>query len=230
MGVIPRLNHPPQGQTSQRGHFLMNVVLAIDFDNTIVSYDDLICRVAVEMDLLPEGQSFNKEEARQLIRLQPDGEVAWQRVQAAIYGPRIGEANLIDGVVPFFQECKRRGYPVYVVSHKTEYASQDQTGTDLRSAAMGWMKDHGFFEEQGLGLSSKNVYFEDTRPKKVARVASLGCSHLIDDLEETFMEESFPANVEKLLYSPHAARSPIPGVKSVSSWEAIADYVFNPGA
>lgn len=208
----------------------MTTILAVDFDNTIVSYDDLIYQVAVEMDLLPEGQSTTKEEARQIIRRQPNGELAWQRVQAAIYGPRISEAKLIHGVVPFFQECKQRGYPVYVVSHKTEYASQDQTGTDLRSAAMDWMKDHGFFEEQGLGLSPKDVYFEDTRPKKVARVTSLGCSHLIDDLEETFLEESFPANVEKLFYSPNAAHSTIHGVKTVSSWEALADYVFNSGA
>jgi hypothetical protein len=207
----------------------MNAVLAVDFDNTIVSYDDLIYRVAVEMQLLPEGKGFNKEEARRLIRLQPDGELAWQRVQAAVYGPRIAEAKLIDGVAPFFQQCKARGVPVYVVSHKTEYASQDETGTDLRSAAMGWMKDHQFFEDNGLGLSPTNVYFEDTRSKKVERVRSLGCSHLIDDLEETFLEKSFPVNVEKLLYSPHAAQTTIPGVRTVSSWEDIADYVFNSG-
>jgi hypothetical protein len=208
----------------------MNAVLAVDFDNTIVSYDELIYRVAVDMELLPKGHVLNKEEARRLIRLQADGELAWQRIQAAIYGPRIAEAQLIDGVVPFFQQCKARGIPVYVVSHKTEYASQDETRTDLRSAAVGWMKGHGFFEESGLGLSPSNVYFEDTRSKKVERVMSLGCSHLIDDLEETFLEESFPADVEKLLYSPHAAHSSIPGVRTVSSWEDIADYVFKSGA
>ncbi len=212
-------------------HHQMNAVLAVDFDNTIVSYDDLIYRVAVDMELLPKGQTFSKEEARRLIRLQPNGELAWQRVQAAIYGPRIAEAKLIDGVVAFFQQCKSRGIPVYVVSHRTEYASQDETRTDLRSAAMGWMNDHRFFEENGLGLSPTDVYFEDTRSKKVERVASLGCSHLIDDLEETFMEESFPADVEKLLYSPHAAHSSIlPGVRTVGSWEDISDYVFKSGA
>ena len=208
----------------------MPTIVAVDFDNTIVSYDDLIYRAAVEMGFLPEGQSINKGEARRLIRLLPNGEITWQRLQATVYGPRIGEAKLIDGVASFFQECKLRGYPVYVVSHKTEYASQDETGTDLRSAAMGWMREHGFFVSQGLGLSPGDVYFEDTRPKKLERVASLGCSHLIDDLEETFLEESFPVNVEKLLYSPHATHSSIPGVKTVSSWEDIADYVFDPGA
>ena len=207
----------------------MPAVVAVDFDNTIVSYDDLIYQVALEMGLLPEGQGFNKKEARRLIRLLPDGETSWQKLQATVYGPRIGDAKLIAGVVSFFQECKLRGYPVYVVSHKTEYANEDRTRTNLRTAAVDWMGDHGFFEDQGLGISPVDVYFEDNRPKKLERVASLGCSHLVDDLEETFLEESFPTEVEKLLYSPHSTESSIPGVKTVSSWEEIAHYIFNPG-
>ena len=209
------------------GAVQMCAVLAVDFDNTIVDYDDLVYRVAVRMDLIPEGPVLDKLEVRRRIRLQPNGEVAWQKLQATVYGPRIGEAKLVDGVASFFQKCKCRGCKVYIVSHKTEYASQDRTGTSLRSAAMGWMEEHGFFQDLGLGLSPADIYFEDTRAKKLERVKSLGCAFLIDDLAETFLEESFPQEVGKVLYDPHSAHPSIPGVKSASNWGEITDYVFD---
>lgn len=205
----------------------MGAGIAVDFDNTIVSYDELIHRVAVEIGLIPGGPVMDKAEARRRIRELPAGEIAWQKLQAAVYGPRIGEAKLMDGVAPFFQECKGRGYPVYIVSHKTEYATQDTTGTNLRNAAIGWMADHGFFQEQGLGLSSQDIYFEATRKEKLHRIKTLGCSILVDDLEETFLEPTFPAGVEKILFAPNNHPTLIPGVKCFSSWEEIAGYVFH---
>ena len=205
----------------------MSAVLAVDFDNTIVSYDDLIHRVAAEMGLVPNGPVMDRLEIRQHIRQQPNGEVAWQKLQATIYGPRICEAKLIDGVEAFFQECHRRNSRACIVSHKTEYSNLHGTGTSLRSAALGWMRDHRFFQSQGLGLTTEDIYFESTRTEKLERIKSLGCSILIDDLVEIFQEESFPTQVAKVLYDPHSVHPSIPGVKSVGSWEEIADYVFD---
>lgn len=204
----------------------MSAVLAVDFDNTIVSYDDLIQRVALEMELLPESSSNGKTDLRRRIRSLPNGEITWQELQAEVYGPRMAEAKLVDGVEPFFQECRQQNYTVYIVSHKTEYASQDDTGTSLRSAAMAWMTDHRFFQSSGFGLTPDHIFFEDTRAEKLGRIKSLGCSIFIDDLPEVLLEESFPAAVGKVLYDPHQVHPAIPGVKSVSSWEEIADYVF----
>jgi hypothetical protein len=202
----------------------MSTALAVDFDNTVVNYDGLIHRVAVEMGLVPDGPLLHRLEVRQRIRKQSNGEIAWQKLQATIYGPRIGEAKLIDGVEAFFQESHRRGYKTYIVSHKTEFSNQGSTS--LRSAAMGWMRDHRFFQKRGLGLSPGDIYFEGTRIEKLSRVKTLGCSVLIDDLEELFREESFPADVGKVLYDPHFENPSIPGVKSAGTWEEIADYVF----
>ena len=204
----------------------MSAVLAVDFDNTIVNYDALIHRVAVEMDLLSENSLKDKTDVRRRIRSLPNGENTWQKLQAEVYGPRMPEAKLIDGVETFFQECRRRSYTVYIVSHKTEFASQDKTGTSLRSAAMAWMTDHRFFQSDGFGLSAEDIFFENTRAEKLGRIKTLGCSVFIDDLPEVLLEESFPAEVGKVLYDPHHAHPSIPGIKTVSSWEEISDYVF----
>ncbi len=113
---------------------------------------------------------------------------------------------------------------IYIISHKTRYANLDETRTNLRKAALNWMTQHHFFDSQHLGLKRSNVFFESTRIEKIARIKKLGCTHFIDDLEETFMETSFPANVKKILYAAHP--SPLLKIKRVTAWKEIYDYFF----
>ena len=55
---------------------------------------------------------------------------------------------------------------------------------NLRQAALGWMTAQGFFGTSGFAVPAENVFFESTRAEKLARIAALGCTHFIDDLEE----------------------------------------------
>lgn len=201
-------------------------VIGVDFDNTLVSYDALLQSLARERGWLPEGTYPSKKEIRDFLRRLPEGEEQWQRLQAVAYGPRIAEARPAEGAEAFFQCCKRRGAKVYIVSHKTELAGYDETGTNLRTAALAWMTAHRFFAPDGLGLSPDAVCFGATRREKIARIEMLGCTHFIDDLEETFLEDCFPAEVEKILYAPRRLCHAPPGVKLAESWEEIAAYVF----
>jgi hypothetical protein len=99
-----------------------------------------------------------------------------------------------------------------VISHKTQYASTDRDKKhDLRQKAMEWMEANQFFSEQGLGLKRDQVFFEETRSDKIARIRELGCTHFIDDLEETFAEPDFP-RIEKFLFAPLAPESLPEGV------------------
>ena len=202
-------------------------IIGVDFDNTIVSYDDIMHRVAVQRGLIHPSVRKSKKHIRDSIRKLPDGEIEWQKLQGIVYGSRMGEARLIEGVQTFFNLCKQNKVAVYIVSHKTEYANFDETRTNLRLAALAWMRKNSFFETDGLGLSQENVYFESTRREKIKRIRNLGCTHFIDDLEETFLEDSFPTNVEKILYAPHMQYSSLPGVRVVTTWEEISDYFFD---
>jgi len=202
-------------------------VIAVDFDNTIVSYDSLIHGLALKGNLIEATVSKNKTAVRDRVRTLPDGERRWQEIQAAAYGKEMDQAQPAEGVQDFFSTCAKRNCRVYIVSHKTEYAAQDDGGTNLHSAAMDWMANHGFFNENGLGLSQDQVFFEDTRRAKLDRVNSLGCSHFIDDLEETFLEGSVSLAMEKILYAPHGAQRDLPGVKRAANWREVTGYVFN---
>ena len=201
-------------------------VVGVDFDNTLITYDDLLHTVAVQQELIEPIVDKSKKGVRNQIRRLPNGEIIWRRLQALAYGSRISEARLIDGVRTFFEHCKRLNVTVYIVSHKTEFSRYDETRTNLREAALGWMAANQFFHADGLGLSSDTVFFSGTRREKVARIRQLGCTHFIDDLEETFQEDTFPAGVEKILYTRQRPRADLPGVKVMTTWEGICGYFF----
>ncbi|HTP89796.1 MAG TPA: hypothetical protein VMH28_29945 [Candidatus Acidoferrales bacterium] len=202
-------------------------ICGIDFDNTIVSYDELLTAVARERGLIDNGFVETKRSIRDRIRQLPGGEIEWQKCQAVLYGPRIGEARLVDGVAPFLRLCRERGMAVHIVSHKTEFSRYDATGTNLRTAAMNWMVARGFFDGDGLGLSPESVHFSATRAGKIECIRSLACTHFIDDLEETFLEPDFPATTARILFEP-GRQTPAPGgVALMRTWQEIREHFFS---
>ena len=202
----------------------MRAVIGVDFDNTIVSYDDLLSLVAAERELLSPESLHDKKSIRDGIRSLPDGEIEWQKLQAEVYGPRIGEARLIPGVGEFFRLCRQNSVAVFVISHKSEYAAQDATGTNLRIAAFDWMNRHELFDTVKTGLTPRQIFFESTRNEKLARIRQMRCTHFIDDMEETFLEKMFPENVERILYRPAGGADT--RFRIVAGWKEVIDHFF----
>jgi hypothetical protein len=200
-------------------------VVGIDFDNTLVTYDRLMHQTAVERGLIDARTPANKREVRDRIRRLPDGEVEWQKLQGLVYGPLMPRAELIAGAARFVQACREHGWPIYVVSHKTEFAGYDDTRTNLRDAARAWMWANGFFDGGGFGLQPGDVFFEGTREDKVARIRALGCTHFIDDLEEVFCEPTFPSGTERLLLS-HRTSVSDDRIRVLTDWAELHDYFF----
>jgi len=201
-----------------------DILIGVDFDNTLVNYDEIMYISSLQKGLISPDTAKNKKEIRDTIRLLPDGEIEWQKLQAEVYGPRMDGAELIDGVPAFFEFCKTNNLAVRIVSHKTEFANYDRTGTSLREASLQWMRKNGFFMPDGLALSESSVFFESTRAEKIGRIIELGCTHFIDDLEELFLEESFPGDVKKILYAPHGYKQAPADVRAAASWQEITGY------
>jgi hypothetical protein len=199
--------------------------IGIDFDNTIVGYDQVFLATAISKGLLAHGFTGNKQAIRDAIRQLPEGELAWQRLQGVVYGQGIAEASMFDGVDSFLRRCRREGDDVFVVSHKTEYGHFDPDRINLRAAALAWMTRHGFFRTDGYALSPDNVFFESSRADKLTRIASLGCTHFIDDLEEVLSDPGFPP-ISRILF---AAQDPPNGriaYPICATWSKIEAEVF----
>ena len=198
--------------------------IGLDFDNTIACYDQSFIRAATGQNLLPSNWVGGKRALRDFLRAKGKvGELEWQVLQGQVYGKLMPEAQLKPGVGWFLLFCKARKISVSIVSHKTEYSPKDPARIPLRSAALKWMTAKGLFDPNVYGLTEEAVHFESTRLHKVERIASLGCTHFIDDLLEVFHEESFPRGVEKILYDSEVVDQQfIESICIHNSWSSIS--------
>jgi hypothetical protein len=199
--------------------------IGLDFDNTIIRYDEVFQRAAKARGLIAGDFSGTKQQVRDAIRLQPEGETKWQALQGYVYGRGIGEAKLFPGVSEFLRRARRNGDTVLIVSHKTEYGHFDRDKVNLRSAALRWMEIQGFFSEDGFSIARDDVYFASTRSEKVSRIANLNCDFFVDDLEEVLSDPGFPPSVRRIFLSASAVVGHLP-CKVCPDWTAIEEVIF----
>jgi len=204
------------------------MLIGIDFDNTIVCYDEAFHEAALEQGLIPEGLTKTKLAVRDFLRRQ-GREDEWTALQGSAYGPQIGKARPFPGARDFFAALGRHGVPVRIVSHKTRrpYLGPPH---DLHRAAAGWLALNGFFEPDGCALTPGDVFFELTKQDKVRRIRELGCSHFIDDLPEFLEELAGIPGLIRVLFDPGACHEAAPGMLKASSFAELARLVLAPGS
>jgi hypothetical protein len=187
------------------------VNIGIDFDNTIVTYDELFFALARERGLIPPDFPMSKTRIRDHLR-NVGQEPTWTELQGLAYGDEIGRARPFPGVLDFFRACRRQGIAVRIISHKTRrpYLGSD---TDLHAAA------RGFLVQQGL--SAEDAFFELTREAKLERIASTGCTHFVDDLPEFLTLAGFPRGVRRILFDPLEHHTTPPDIMRAASWSEI---------
>lgn len=177
------------------------MLLGLDFDNTLICYDTLFHRVALDQGLIPADLPAQKNCVRDYLR-QQDQEDQWTHMQGEVYGARITEAESFPAVLPTLQGLAQTGLSMRLVSHKTRTPYQGPA-YDLHQAARNWLTAQGFFSPAGLNWGADQVFFELTKQEKVKRIVDLGCSHYIDDLPEIL--EMLPASVQPILFAPGGA-------------------------
>lgn len=197
--------------------------IGVDLDNTLICYDALFLELAKDRGLVAPSFAGDKRAIRDAIRLLPDGESAWTQLQADAYGSKIMKATPAPGALEFIRTIRRSGLDVVIISHKTEWAAAGAPGINLRDAARAWLRQRGFLDADGV--PEDRVYFEGTRADKIGRIASLGCTHFIDDLREVFDDPQFPKDVERLLFSA-TATVPASCYRTFSSFAEIARELF----
>jgi hypothetical protein len=205
----------------------MDFRIGIDFDNTLVCYDEVFAQTAKAEKLIPQDFRGGKASVRDFIRRFYGGDEEWQRLQGRVYGDQMDGAALFPGAARFLSRCSRRADTnVFIVSHKTEFGHFDASGINLREVARAWMVKHGFFEKSCFNLSGDALYFEPTRDDKIKRIAELGCTHFIDDLEEVLEHSLFPAGVRRILFLNGRSRSPAVSDEVCADWQEIEETIF----
>jgi len=199
--------------------------IGIDFDNTIVSYDTLFHRCALEQELIPPDVPATKAAVRAYLWSLPDGNTPWTELQGIVYGTRMADAEMCPGVDDFLLFCRDRRVAVSIVSHKSVYPALGPR-VNLREAALRWLEDRDFFSAQEFGITRDRVFFEASRDRKAERIAAAGCTHFIDDLLEVLTDPAFPHGVQRILYAPGAGSVPSSrDIITARSWPEIRRWL-----
>ena len=201
------------------------MLVGVDFDNTIVCYDQVLYQSAFELGLIPADIPVLKDEIRGYIH-EHHGADKWTEIQGVVYGLRIHDAHPFPGVLEFLTCCKRKGIQIRIISHKTEYPVISSKLINLRTAALEWMEAMNFFDGEEPYLSHDDVLFGATRQEKIEHIRNSDCTYFIDDLEEVFLVETFPNHIKKILFSPGKRSIAIPGITIVKHWYGMCEYFF----
>jgi len=176
------------------------VKVGIDFDNTIVSYDSLFYKVALELGVIPEEIDRTKISVRDFLRKNNKNDI-WTSIQGMVYGEKMIEAEVYEGFIEFIKFLKSEKFDFCIISHKTKYPFIGKK-TNLHNAALNWIQKFLNIDNQIL-IKDELIYFEDTKELKVDRIISEKCDVFIDDLPEIFEIPSFPDFVKKYLFDPN---------------------------
>ena len=194
------------------------MVIGVDFDNTIVSYDFLFKQLALEQALVPSDFPANKTLIRDHLR-SSGREPLWTAMQREAYGPRMSNALPFPGVKSAIARLIQSGLEVRIISHKTRLPLAGAP-FDLHSAARSWLEKEGFWTSL-VGMRQEQVFFEPSKELKIARIASEGCAAFIDDLPEILASPLFPVAVRRYLFDPEGIHPCLEGLDVLSDWDGF---------
>ena len=194
------------------------MVLGLDFDNTIIRYDELFHKVALEKGLIPADLPKEKNTVRDHLCTN-SAEEEWTIIQGEVYGHRIMEAEPYEGMIDTLHQLCSENIPIYVISHKTRTPYLGPKW-DLHAAAREWLEKYNFLTLNGLNWNKDQIFFEPSKERKVERIIETGCTHYVDDLIEIL--ELLPDSIHKILFSPNGTTE----VKNrrcslLKSWKAL---------
>lgn len=194
--------------------------IGLDFDNTIVSYDALFHKVAIEQGVITPDTPANKLAVRDHLR-KTGREPVWTEMQGTVYGARMDEALPYPGVIQFMQWAGQAGHDLAIISHKTRYPFLGPQ-YDLHATALVWVKRHLCVSGQPL-IPDKQVFFELTKEAKLKRIASFGCELFLDDLPDILSAPTFPSATRRVLFDPegHHSADAVPAALRVGSWPEL---------
>lgn len=202
--------------------------IGIDFDNTIICYDEVFYHVARDMGFVSPDYVGSKRQLKQVVQASAEGDLGWQKIQGKVYGEYIAKAQIFPHFKEFLAQCQKQGnIEVCIVSHKTELGHFDEKRINLREAARQWLHSQAIIADTLPGIAMHNIYFETTREEKIARIAQLQCTHFIDDLPEVLYSPLFPDNIRKFHFQPLIdGETEASENKIYTNWKEITNAIF----
>lgn len=197
-------------------------IIGIDFDNTLVSYDEVFHRHGCELGLIAQTVEKNKTAVRSAIRSLPQGNDKWTELQGRVYGEWMPEARVMPGAEEFLAACRAKAYKIYIISHKTRYPFLGPQ-VDLQFAAKSWIRQQNLLER--FQITEQDIVFEETLRGKIRQIRQRQCEYFIDDLLEVLTQDDFPGGVKKILLNSEVSIDVPNNVMACKDWNEIKKYL-----
>ena len=201
------------------------MLIGIDFDNTLVSYDEIFHSLALEQNLIDEDVAPNKASVRDHLK-RKGREEEFTRLQGEVYGLHILKAKPFKGMKKALAILNEQNIRYVIISHKTKNPYKGPK-YDLHKAAQSWLDKHKFTTKDGLNLTQNDIFFEETKQNKIKRCIELKCTHFIDDLPEIL--ELLPNGVCKIWFKPKNPDCEYPfknkNVAYMNHWNQLNDIL-----
>jgi hypothetical protein len=198
------------------------VRIGVDFDNTLVSYDALFHRVALERNLIPPELPQTKLSVRDYLR-RAGNEDTWTEIQGYVYGARMDDAVAYSGAIDFLAWAQAEHRDLVIVSYRTRRPFLGHP-YDLHEAARNWVSKFLTDRPQPL-IRGADVYFELTKKEKLARISALKLDVFIDDLPEILLADEFPRRTARVLFDPDGTYPENDRLPAFTSWDQIKRHV-----
>ena len=196
----------------------MNIRIGLDFDNTIVNYDEVFKEIAIKLKIIPKNWKGSKAELRSYL-LKKNYENLWKKLQGLVYGKYMSKAKVNPGFKNFLLKAKILKAKVYIVSHKSIYGHYDKEKHLLRSAALKWIK------KNKITLVEK-IYFESTILEKVKKIEELKLDFFVDDLSLILEHKFFPKKTKKILYNKSLPKIKNKKIILTNTWSRVKSVIF----
>ena len=200
--------------------------LGLDFDNTLIDYDEVFYKIAFQKGLIPKSVERNKASVRTYL-VNKNKEEEFILLQGEVYGSKILEAKQSEGMLETLNLLKNNGVKLIIVSHKTKYPYAGEK-YNLHYAAKNWLVKNRFFDPAYLAMGEKDVFFEVTKENKINRINQLKLNFFIDDLESIL--QLIGDDVKKILYNPNNIKPKLQGIKELNKWRELPNLIFKKNA
>lgn len=197
------------------------MIIGIDFDNTIIRYDNVFGAVALKNGVITNPNLKNKSDVKSFL-IASGRETDWTELQGKVYGSHINEAKPYDNFLKVCQDLIFGGHELKIISHKTKYPFLGER-VNLREAAMDWLIEKKIVGKTTNKIDEKRVFFCNTIEQKVQEISKQKCDVFIDDLMDVL--DLVDNSIVKVFFDPAGKNRKSGSLRSMKSWNEIGSFL-----
>ena len=195
--------------------------IGLDFDNTIVNYNNLFFNVARDLNWIPQSTVPSKSAVKSAM-LSQNMEQDWIALQGLVYGKFMGDAELFTGFYEFLDMANANGIVIEIISHRSKFPYSGEM-FNLHDAATNFIINKIFSKSS----QRFEFNFHEHKFEKIECIKIKKCDYFLDDLPSILQDISFPHGCVGILFDPFKVAEPGQFHNRVFSWKNFANFILD---